>query len=535
MYNLLLDIITIVLSNNIVYFEENTIFAKKRSMKKKNIEEIYTSEKLTVLSDKKNDSRIVNLTCPIYQTNFLTDAKQILNKGTYRAVKFIVKKIQDERLSVESYINNNETLKLIIPRADILRWYPDEHAHRELKAAAAWLNNTSVNYETPSGWVKAKLVGEVNYDINVGMTIYITPGVLPLYYVVNKHFTMLDFAVTMSIQDKATAFFYDKCCKWRSAGIFTYTPTELAEAINVSPITNLLKTRYILSADREMKKLFQEGLIDFYFDTYELRSGKGRGGKLDKFVFRIQNSLPGSKKDYMQQAQMRTYIIESIKKTVPSLVSDDIFQQLKELSRTELKDLCSELTIFRREVEENVIRDARGILWFKLRNRYNINPNGITRLTKNPQNEYPKYKKISEEILATQSETDSIKTYEMDLSQSSAVDNPEWWKFWKDTISYIIENKKNNGISLTDSEKYTLNYLFNDADKVSPEYNGSCLSIRFDFNIYKNYIIRPFSHLYEGLNELLIQAIIMYFPKVESIEYKYTINEKEETYQVYKH
>lgn len=255
----------------------------------------------------------MNLTCPIYQTNFLTDAKQILNKGTYRAIKFIVKQIQDERIMLESYIKNNETLKINISREDILRWYPDEHAHRELKSAAEWLNSTDVKYETPTGWVMAKLVGEVSYDINDGMTIYITPGVLPLYYVVNKHFTMLDFAVTMSIQDKATQFFYDKCCKWRSAGIFTYTPVELAEAINVSPITNLLKTRYILSADREMKKLFQEGLIDFYFDTYEIRSGKGRGGKLDKFIFRIQDCLPGTEKDYQEQAHMRTFIIETIK------------------------------------------------------------------------------------------------------------------------------------------------------------------------------------------------------------------------------
>lgn len=94
---------------------------------------------------------------------------------------------------------------------------------------------------------------------------------------------------------------------------FSYTPLELAEAINVSPVTNLLKTRYILSADREMKKLFQEGLIDFYFDTYELRSGKGRGGKLDKFIFRIQDCLPGTEKDYQEQAHMRTFIIETIK------------------------------------------------------------------------------------------------------------------------------------------------------------------------------------------------------------------------------
>lgn len=87
------------------------------------------------------------------------------------------------------------------------------------------------------------------------------------------------------------------------------------------------------------------------------------------------------------------------KSTVPSLVSDDIFRQLKELSRTELKDLCSEMSIFKNELRENKIRDARGILWFKLRNRYNINPNGTERLKKNPQNEYPKFKKSAKKFM----------------------------------------------------------------------------------------------------------------------------------------
>lgn len=487
---------------------------------KKNYEKIFSSEKITILSNKKNDSRIMNFTCPIYQTNFLTDAKQILNKGTYRAIKFIVKQIQDERIMLESYIKNNETLKINISREDILRWYPDEHAHRELKTAAEWLNKTDVKYETPTGWTIAKLVGEVSYDINTGMTIYITPGVLPLYYVVNKHFTMLDFAVTMSIQDKATAFFYDKCCKWRSAGIFTYTPVELAEAINVSPITNLLKTRYILSADREMKKLFQEGLIDFYFDTYELRSGKGRGGKLDKFIFRIQDCLPGSEKDYQEQAHMRTSIIETIKATVPSLVSDDIFRQLKELSRTELKDLYGEMSIFKNELQENKIRDARGILWFKLRNRYNINPNGTERLKKNPQNEYPKYKKISEEIQVKSQ--DEAATKEERYTQAElpfADDKPTWWLYWSDAINDIISNYRVGDRDINENEKRTLLYMFNEKDKFLPNYNGEELRIQIDPNIYKNYVAQPFSPLYEGLHKAIVNSVFKFFPNIKKLSY----------------
>ena len=170
---------------------------------------------------------------------------------------------------------------------------------------------------------------------------------------------------------------------------------------------------------------------------------------------------------------MRTYIIETIKSTVPSLVSDDIFRQLRELSRTELKDLCSEMTIFKKELQENKIRDARGILWFKLRNRYNINPNGSERLKKNPQNEYPKYKKISEEVQAKLQ--DEVRTKEEEYTQTVLPfeeDKPTWWKYWTDTINDIVDNYQVNDRKINESEKETLLYMFNEKDKFSPQYDG---------------------------------------------------------------
>lgn len=503
---------------------------------KKKYEEIYNSDKLSILEDESGKSRIMNLRCPIYQTNFLTDAKQILSKGTYRAIKFIVKKIQDERIMLESYINNNETLRIVIPREEILRWYPDEHAHRELKSAAEWLNNTDVNYETPKGWVKAKLVGEVSYDISTGMTIYITPGVLPLYYVVGSKFTMLDFAVTMSIQNKSAQFFYDKCCKWRSYGVFSYTPEELAEALNIKSPTDLLKKRYIIPADKEIKNLFKDGLIDFYFDSYEIRGGQGRGGKINKYTFRIHDCIPGTAKDYTQQAHMRTYIIEAIKKTVPSLTSDNIFNQLKELSRTELKDLYHEMKIFKEDVMHLKLTDARGILWFKLRNRYNINPNGEKRLSRNAKNEYPKYKKISEDINLIKDIPSSTldESYSKDeYLENKEVKKPEWYKYWEDVVTYIVENKKCEGNPLTDSEKEIYNYLLHDEDKIAIKYDGNNLVINIEYSIYINYIARPYEPLYYGLSNLIVESSKMYFPNLTKITYITSVNGKEYEFIVY--
>ena len=165
------------------------------------------------------------------------------------------------------------------------------------------------------------------------------------------------------------------------------------------------------------------------------------------------------------------------------MVSDDIFRQLKELSRTELKDLCSEMSIFKNELRENKIKDARGILWFKLRNRYNINPNGAKRLKKNPQNEYPKFKKIS------------------------------------DTINDIISNYRVGDREINEVEKKTLSYMFYEKDKFSPQYDGEELRIQIEPNIYKNYVAQPFSPLYDGLHQAIKDSTFKFFPNLKKLSY----------------
>ena len=89
--------------------------------------EIFSSDKMDVFYDPKTKNQIIDLKYPIYQTNFLTDAREILSKGVYRAVKFIVKKIQDDQLNLKTFINNNEGICLTIPHSEIVKWYPDKH------------------------------------------------------------------------------------------------------------------------------------------------------------------------------------------------------------------------------------------------------------------------------------------------------------------------------------------------------------------------------------------------------------------------
>lgn len=93
-------------------------------------------------------------------------------------------------------------------------------------------------------------------------------------------------------------------------------------------------------------------------------------------------------------------------------------------------------------------------MWFKLRNRYNINPNGAERLKKNPQNEYPKFKKISEEIHAKSQ--DDAASKEEQYTQATLPfedDKPSWWSYWSDTINDIISNYRVGDREINEVEK----------------------------------------------------------------------------------
>lgn len=476
-------------------------------MAKKDI--VQSGEKLDIYYDPKNDNHTIEIKYPLYQTNFLTESRQLLSKSVYRAVKFIVKRVQEDRVNLPTYINNKETLHVKIPREDILRWYPDEHAHRELKEAAKWLNNTSVNYETPTGWTIAKLIGEVSYDKDKGLDLYLTPGVLPLYHVVENNFTLLDFTATMAIQNKPATFFYDKCCKWRQYGLFSYTPEELATALNVNLPTALLRKRYILPAEEELKNLYKESVVDVYFDCYEVRGGVGQGGTINRWVFRVRKFVPGSSGEMMDISANRNKCVDIIKSTVPTMISDNIVRQIWTLSQDEVFDLRQDLRRFKRDVENGKIRNARDRLWFLLRNRYNINLNGDTRLKTNKQCDYPKYKKIG---TAYKVEDVVLRPQNSPAQTSLDFAKPEWWKYWAETINWIINNHTYDGKPLDDKDKDTFLYMFNQEDKFYPDYDikSNTLNLRVDFNIYTNFLVGKIPP-YEGLSSTLIQAVKVTF------------------------
>lgn len=468
---------------------------------------------------KKTNTQTLSIKSPLYQTNILTEARAILSKGVYRTVKFIVKHIQDMKYELDEIQTSGGDLNIFIPEKTIKEWYTDEHRHRELKAAANWLGNTTVEYKVgESGWGFAGLVSKIEYNPNKGLTVKIDNAVLALYNVSKeKNFTLLDFTATMNIQSRPASFFYDKCCKWRNAGIFSYTPEELCIALGIQKNVTKLRTRYILPAEEEIAKLFQQSKVDFYFESFMVRSEVGKGGSVERFIFRIFRCFPDSSMDKAERSSQREQICSIIKKIVPSMYHDGILHQLYELSRYELFDLWKDILKFEKSVYNGKLDDIRGFLWILLRNYYSIDPKGDVRFHNMKDSRYPKYKKIGPQFVEIVGK-DLIKTQEQEFAQRK-VESSDWYQYWHDAVNYICENLSDGDRPLNDAERLLVSALFNDPGNIIPDYNGSVLNVKFKNTIYKYNFEEPYASYLCGLKDLLKKAIFAYFPNIERLVY----------------
>lgn len=318
----------------------------------------------------------IHLKSPLKQTNFLTEARQYLSPQVYRAIKFIVNKVMVMGLDLQKYIEREETLKLVIPISEIKKEYPTNQYDRDITSAVKWLNETNVHYNTPTGYVFTHLIGEAAFNKKIGMTVYINPGALQLYHVQTTEFTLLDFRASMVIKNKPAQFFYDKCCMWRARRKFEYTPDELREKLNSSYDNSRLKERIILDAEQELKSMYNQGTIDVYFDLEEIREGRGRGGTLKKWIFRVRSTATSDDtQNIIDSLNYRKEIVGSLQNFLPASLQN-ISSQLENFSCDRLIDLKERIQYFiETEIPSGKIRDHYSYVFIFLRDEFGINPN----------------------------------------------------------------------------------------------------------------------------------------------------------------
>lgn len=137
-------------------------------------------------------------------------------------------------------------------------------------------------------------VGWINYaERNVddrSFNVQISNKIIPYILNLAKNYTSLDFLCLNEITNLYAYRIYMKCCQWKATGWFKMTEDEIRETLCIYHIdkstgkkttpkyTNpsQFRTKVLEVAKKELKDLYNKGLIDCYFDYFPTKWKRGK-------------------------------------------------------------------------------------------------------------------------------------------------------------------------------------------------------------------------------------------------------------------
>ncbi|GAB4019280.1 replication initiation protein [Spirosoma koreense] len=179
-------------------------------------------------------------------------------------------------------------LILFIPESQLKKSDEHDHRYRDYRKAVVSLRKKDFSIDAPDGgWIETGFVNGGQYIKGKGLEVSISKYVLPYLYELTKRFTVLDATVVMTLTSKFSQRFYEWCCQWRSIGQFEYNPDSLKEVLCVKLPVGQLKRDVIEIAQTELMGMYEDGISDLYFTYSEERGGRGRGGSVKRWIFKI--------------------------------------------------------------------------------------------------------------------------------------------------------------------------------------------------------------------------------------------------------
>ncbi|SFF37790.1 replication initiation protein [Spirosoma endophyticum] len=212
--------------------------------------------------------------------DYTTTEKRLIYLSLIEVMKTVQNGIADDFFKRE--------LILFIPESQLKKSDEHDHRYRDYRKAVVSLRKKDFSIDAPDGgWIETGFVNGGQYIKGKGLEVSISKYVLPYLYELTKRFTVLDATVVMTLTSKFSQRFYEWCCQWRSVGRFEYNPDSLKEVLCIKLPVGQLKRDVIEVAQAELMDMYEEGISDLYFTYSEERGGRGRGGSVKGWVFKI--------------------------------------------------------------------------------------------------------------------------------------------------------------------------------------------------------------------------------------------------------
>ena len=160
-------------------------------------------------------------------------------------------------------------LELILSRTKIQKDIKDIDSLVK-KALVKLMKNTLELKETKdSPWRAINFLSYVSWEKGGNIEVRLTREIVPLLLDLKEQYTILGVVSMMSLKSVWSQRFYAFCCKYRNMGKFNFEFEYLKDLLGVSDKYTLFgafNNRVLKQAQEEIKKLYDEGISDVYFE-----------------------------------------------------------------------------------------------------------------------------------------------------------------------------------------------------------------------------------------------------------------------------
>jgi plasmid replication initiation protein len=317
----------------------------------------------------------------IRQSNHLTKARYDFSLHEKRIIYHTIRALQGQINSgvTENLFNNH--MEVFISAETIRGIDKNDNMARDYRVASRTLRkrDIEVKHKSQDGWIETGFINYSDFDPKKGLTVEVSKFVLPYFFDLSKGFTSLSVLAAFTLRSKYSQRFYEWCCQWRVPpngmlyGWFEFKPDDLALALKVDKPTKWLKQHCIEPAKKEILELYEAGQCDVFFDYKEERSGRGRGGKIDKWKFRVFSAQRKKKADEeflrLSYPKVYTLLITAFGENQRDLASK-IYDEL--VRKSLIEDFATRVDDILGDYEDGKINNLGGYVRSTVIDRYGI-------------------------------------------------------------------------------------------------------------------------------------------------------------------
>jgi plasmid replication initiation protein len=316
------------------------------------------------------------------QSNHLTKARYDFSLHEKRIIYHTIRALQGQINAGVTEDLFNHHLEVFISSNTIKTTDPNDNMARDYKIASKSLRKRDIQIKSPheGGWIDTGFINYAQFDPKKGLTVEVSKFVLPYLYDLTKGFTSLSALTVFTLKSKYSQRFYEWCCQWRVPpqgmpyGWFEFTPDKLNEALAIEKPSMWLKQHVIEPARKEILGIFQAGQCDVCFDYTEERSGRGRGGKIHKWRFRVfsKEVTKQAQEDFTKLSYPKVFtLLNTAFGEKQRDLSSKIYDQL--LRKNLIEDFASRVDDILADFEGGKIKNLGGYVRSTIVDRYGIN------------------------------------------------------------------------------------------------------------------------------------------------------------------